>query len=195
MHLIEWVSANHKHNEAMPAAFGQVHQGAAWIGKRDMISRLNLTVFLGIAVALSGCVSEPASRTKPRAVPANFHSLMPPQSLLREDTVEAASHDRSLSRLAYVGVWAKSGDACAMMDQTAFDGYAVITPGSIRQPGSDCTFEPAAAGEGEVQLNAACTVKRKTTRRAITLQMENSERLRLTEAGHSISLVRCHLPG
>lgn len=118
---------------------------------------------------------------------------MPPQSLLREDTIEAASHDRSISRLAYVGVWAKSGDACAMMDQTVFDGYAVISPGSLRHPGETCSFEPGAAGQGYLQIEASCKVKRKTRKRAITISMANSIAMTLSVDGESQTLTRCHM--
>lgn len=150
-------------------------------------------IILG-ALALAGCVAQSGSKPSSKRVPDNFHALMPPQSLLREDTVEAATHDRSASRLAYVGVWARSGEACAMMDQTAFDGYAVITPGGLRRSGSACTFEPGASGQSSQRFEASCKAGRKTVSRTFMLEMENSERLRLTRAGQSAVLVRCHLP-
>jgi hypothetical protein len=112
------------------------------------MSRLTSTINAAASAALlsavlAGCSAQSGPK-KPRSVtPPNFESLTPPQSLLREDTIEAGTHDRSSSRLAYVGVWAVSGDACAMMDQTAFEGYAVITPGSLRHPDETCSFDAA----------------------------------------------------
>lgn len=150
-------------------------------------------IILGV-FALAGCVAQSGSKPSSKRVPDNFHALMPPQSLLREDTVKAATHDRSASRLAYVGVWARSGEACAMMDQTAFDGYAVITPGGLRQSGSACTFEPGAPARSSQRFEASCKAGRKTVSQTLMLEMENSERLRLTRAGQSAVLVRCHLP-
>jgi hypothetical protein len=162
------------------------------------MSRLTTSIFTTasaalLSVALVGCQTEPSSKSSRPAVPANFSSLMPPQSLLRDDTIEAASHDRSASRLAYVGVWAKSGDACAMMDQTAFDGFAVITPGSLRRPGETCSFEPGAPGQGYLQFEASCKVKRKKRKRTITISMMNSTAMSLSVDSQSQTLTRCHM--
>jgi hypothetical protein len=163
------------------------------------MSRLTSTIIAAasaalVSLALAGCVAQSSSQKSGPATPENFHLLMPPQSLLQEDTVEAASHDRNSSRLAYVGVWAKSGDACAMMDQTAFDGYAVITPGSLRHPGETCSFEPGAPGQGNLQFDASCKVKRKARNRTIVVEMQNSRSMRLSIDGESRSMVRCYLP-
>lgn len=160
------------------------------------MSRLKTTILLVVMLPLvmSGCVSEPGPRTAAKTTPSNFGTLMPPQSLLREDTIEAASHDRSSSRLAYVGVWAPTGDHCAMMDQTAFEGFAVITPGSIRQSGLSCSFEPGVTGQGYLQFEASCKVKRKTRKRTITILMANSAAMTLGIDGESRNMTRCHLP-
>ncbi|WP_299868168.1 hypothetical protein [uncultured Hoeflea sp.] len=159
-----------------------------------MVDR-KLVILIG-ALTLAGCVAQSGGPAKKRAVPDNFHSLMPPQSLLREDTAEAATHDRSASRLAYVGVWATSPDKCAMMDQTAFDGYAVITPQSLRQSGETCTFEPGLTGQGALTFQASCKAGRKKMSRTITVAMQNSERLTLAVGGAAPgrTYVRCHLP-
>lgn len=163
------------------------------------MSRLTTSIFTTasaalLSVALVGCQTEPSSRSSRPAVPANFSSLMPPQSLLRDDTIEAASHDRGVSRLAYVGVWARSGDACAMMDQTAFEGYAVITPGSLRHPDETCSFEAGQPGQAYSQFEASCKVGRKTVKRMITVEMASRSAMRLSVDGTSQGLVRCHLP-
>lgn len=154
-----------------------------------------LLIFVGV-LTLAGCVADSGGPRNQNAVPENFHSLMPPQSLLADDTLEAARHDRSTSRLAYVGVWAASGDACAMMDQTVFDGYAVITPGGLRQPGETCTFELGRSGQGAHVFQASCRAGRKTLERAIVVTMQNSDRLELKtgDNGPGRTYVRCHLP-
>ncbi|WP_394690063.1 hypothetical protein [Hoeflea sp.] len=162
------------------------------------MSRLTTSIFAMttaalLSVALAGCQSQSPAKPSRPAVPDNFSSLMPPQSLLRDDTIEAASHDRSSSRLAYVGVWAKSGDACAMMDQTAFDGFAVITPNSLRRPGETCSFDQGAAGQGYQQFDASCKVRRKKRKRTIIISMMNSTAMSLSVDGKSQTLTRCHM--
>lgn len=148
-----------------------------------------------LGAVLAGCSAQSGPQ-KPRPVtPANFESLTPPQSLLREDTIEAGTHDRSLSRLAYVGVWARSGDGCAMMDQTAFDGFAVITPGTLRHPDETCSFEPGVPGQGYLQGEASCEVGRKTIKRTISMEMLSRSAMHLSIDGAGQNLVRCHLPG
>lgn len=150
---------------------------------------------ISLALILAACVSEPASRPVVRSVPDNFNTLMPPQNLLRDDTVAAATHDRNQSRLAYVGVWAPNGDACAMMDQTDFDGYAVITPDSLRRPGESCSFEPGQPGNPSLSFNATCKQGKKTTRRALSINMTSSQQLELrtTPDAPGVAMVRCHL--
>lgn len=146
-----------------------------------------------LCAALYGCTAQSGPQ-KPRPVtPPNFESLMPPQSLLRDDTIEAASHDRAASRLAYVGVWAKSGEACAMMDQTAFEGFAVITPTALRRSGETCTFDQGEAEQGYLQFEASCKAGRKTRTRQVTVSMQNSKQMQLGIDGSARSLTRCHL--
>lgn len=163
------------------------------------MSRLTSTIIAAasaalLAAALAGCAAQ-SSPPQPRPVaPPNFESLTPPRSLLREDTIEAGTHDRNESRLAYVGIWARSGDGCAMMDQTAFDGFAVITPGTLRHPRETCSFEPGAPGQGYMQGEASCKVGRKTIKRAISMEMLSRSAMQLSIDGADQNLVRCHLP-
>lgn len=144
---------------------------------------------------LAACVSEPASRPVARSVPDNFNTLMPPQNLLRDDTVAAATHDRNQSRLAYVGVWAHNGDACAMMDQTDFDGFAVITPDSLRNSGESCSFAPGQQGNASLRFDATCTKGKQITRRTLSINMTSSQQLELRTAPDApgMTLIRCHL--
>ncbi|WP_420408852.1 hypothetical protein [Hoeflea sp.] len=147
-----------------------------------------------LSLLLAGCVGQTKPKPAGPRTPKNFHSLMPPQSLLRDDTIEAASHDRATSRLAYVGVWAKSGEACAMMDQTAFEGFAVITPGSLRRSGETCTFDQGEPEQGYLQFEASCKAGRKTRPRQLTVFMQDAEKMQLGIDGTTRSLTRCHLP-
>ena len=161
------------------------------------MSRLKTTILLIAAtLVLAACVSQPRSGPPPRRTAVDLDAVLPPQSLLREDTVTALTHDRSQSRLGYVGVWATDGDKCAMMDQTPFDGFAVITPDSIRMSSAACTIEPGQPGATSVRFDATCKAKgRKTTQRAISVQMLNSRNLYLTAAPGepAVSMVRCRL--
>jgi len=148
------------------------------------------------ALALSGCVSEPSSNSTARRPAVNLDAVLPPQSLLAEDTVMALTHDRNESRLSYVGVWATDGDKCAMMDQTPFEGFAVITPGSIRQSGGACTFEPGRPGSDTAGFDATCKAGgNRTTNQTFTVQMLSSQsmQLRSTPDRPAITMVRCRL--
>ena len=83
-----------------------------------------------------------------------------------------------------------------MMDQTPFDGFAVITPDSIRMSSAACTIEPGQPGATSVRFEATCKGKgRQTTQRAISVQMLNSQNLYLTAAPGepTVSMVRCRL--
>jgi len=160
------------------------------------MSRLAQSIIgISLALTLAACVSEPETRPVVRSVPDNFSTLMPPQNLLRDDTVAAATHDRNQSRLAYVGVWAPNGDACAMMDQTDFDGFAVITPDSLRRPGETCSFEPGQPSNASLRVDATCKQGKKTIRRTLGFDMPSNQQLNLLTAPDApgVTLVRCHL--
>ncbi|WP_417417430.1 hypothetical protein [Hoeflea sp.] len=159
------------------------------------MSRTKVTAMI-VALTLCGCVAQSPQNTGGRKPSVNLDAVLPPQSLLREDTLAALTHDRSQSRLAYVGVWATDGDKCAMMDQTAFEGFAVITPNSIRRSAETCTFEPGEPGSDVARLDATCKARgRKTTKRTISLQMLSSRSLYLSTAPDrpGVAMVRCRL--
>lgn len=154
------------------------------------------TTIVTLLLALSGCVAQPSPRSPSGRAAVDLEAVLPPQSLLREDTLEALSHDRRQSRLAYVGVWATDGDKCAMMDQTAFQGFAVITPDSIRRSGETCSFEPGEPGSDIARLDATCKARgKKTTRRTVSLQTLSSRALYLKSAADqpAVAMVRCRL--
>jgi len=159
------------------------------------MSRLKMTL-LGMLVplVLAGCVSEPQSTPSSRVPVISLEAVLPPESLLRDDTLAALSHDHSRSRLAYVGVWASDGDKCAMMDQTEFEGFAVITPDSIRRSSGTCTFPPTSPGETSVMLDATCK-GRGSRNRAYGVQMIDSQSLNLSTAPGQpgTQMVRCRL--
>lgn len=159
------------------------------------MSRIKITIAIA-ALALSGCVAQPSPNSSAPKPVVSLDAVLPPQSLLAEDTVTALTHDRSESRLSYVGVWATDGDKCAMMDQTQFDGFAVITPDSIRQSGGACTFGQGQPGSDTVGLDATCGAKgKKTTKKAMTVQMLSSQSMRLADPAGSpgVTMVRCRL--
>jgi len=150
---------------------------------------------MALSLVLAGCVAPQAQRSS-KVAAINLDAVLPPQSLLRDDTVTALTHDRSESRLAYVGVWATDGDKCAMMDQTAFEGFAVITPDSIRRSAETCSFEPGEPGSPVASFDATCEAKgKKTGKRTISVQMLSSKSLYLSTAPGSpgVSMVRCRL--
>lgn len=159
------------------------------------MSRIKITITI-VALALCGCVAQPSQNSGARKPAVNLDAVLPPQSLLHDDTNTALTHDRSESRLAYVGVWATDGDKCAMMDQTAFEGFAVITPDSIRRSAETCTFEPGQPGSDVARLDATCKGKgKKTTKRTISLQLLSSRSLYISTAQDSpgVAMVRCRL--
>ena len=161
------------------------------------MSRLEIILLaLLLPLALAACVSQQETGQSSRTPAVDLHAVLPPQSLLRDDTLSALSHDRNASRLGYVGVWATDGEKCAMMDQTEFQGFAVITPDSIRQSAGSCKFEPGAPGETSIRFEASCKARGKTTvNRAYQIQMLNSETLYLgTDPGQpGKQMVRCRL--
>lgn len=152
---------------------------------------LALAALLPLAVA--ACVNQSGSGQKRKSA-IDLEAVLPPQSLLREDTVTALTHDRSQSRLAYVGVWAKNSDACAMMDQTAFEGFAVITPDSIRQSSGTCSFAPGEPGQTSLSLDATCKGSG-ASRRSIQLQMLNSKTIQIRNGADQPAhgMIRCRL--
>ena len=58
------------------------------------MSRITIAT-LGVLLVLAGCVAQ--SDPPPRKTVVDLRAVLPPQSLLREDTVAALSHDRSQS--------------------------------------------------------------------------------------------------
>lgn len=157
------------------------------------MSRTKIIITMAMLV-LAGCVSEPSSKSssKPKV---SLEAVLPPESLLREDTLAALSHDRSQSRLAYVGVWATDGEKCAMMDQTSFQGFAVITPDSIRRSNETCEIAQGEPGSAVNSLEATCKARGKTTERNISLQMLSSRELYIGTSSDSpgTAMVRCRL--
>lgn len=158
------------------------------------MSRIKITVTIAM-LALSGCVAQHSSQSAKKPG-VNLDAVLPPESLLREDTLSALHHDRSQSRLAYVGVWASDGEKCAMMDQTAFQGFAVITPDSIRRSSETCDISAGEPGSAANQLDAMCKAGgQKTTRRSISIQMLSGSQMHLSSESDTAgsTMVRCRL--
>ena len=161
------------------------------------MSRIQAAIILLPLLLLAGCVSEPSPPSPPRKPVVDLDAVLPPRTLLRKDTIEALEHDRNASRLAYVGVWASDGDRCAMMDQTAFKGYAVITPGAMRRSTASCSFEPGTPGETAQHLNASCKSGKTKSARTLVIQMLDSQTLYLgtPDDQPGEKMVRCRLQG
>lgn len=157
------------------------------------MSRIKITITMAMLV-LAGCVTEPSSRSSKKPS-LNLDAVLPPESLLRKDTLAALRHDRSQSKLAYVGVWASNGDKCAMMDQTSFEGFAVITPDSIRRSNETCEISQGKPGSAVASLDAICKARgRKTTSKKISIRMLSSRELYLGMSGTpGTAMVRCRL--
>lgn len=160
--------------------------------------RHTITAGLLIAsVAIAACTPQGGSRPSDPAMtrPAP-DAATPPESLLQDDTVAALKHDRSASGLGHVGVWAATHEGCAMIDQTAYDGFAVITPEGVRQFEETCTTSDAQRAGNRVTLSVECKAEGKTSRRTMVVTLIDAQSIHLLGAPGTAGSVlrRCHLP-
>lgn len=149
---------------------------------------------LVLGAVLSGCTAG-GGQPKSNAIAEDPDAVTPPLSLLQKDTVEALQHDRRTSGLAYVGVWAATAQGCAMIDQTAYDGFAVITPSSVRQFEERCETSEASRQGNRIVLAAKCSAEGETTSRTVDITMKNAYAMHLSNDPRTqgFHLVRCHL--
>lgn len=149
-------------------------------------------------LAIAACAPQGGARPGDRATarPAP-DAATPPESLLQEDTVAALRHDRRASGLAHVGVWAATYEGCAMIDQTAYDGFAVITPEGVRQFEETCRTVDARREGGRVTLSAECKAEGAASRRTIVVTVVDAQTIHILNPPGTagFSLKRCHLPG
>ncbi len=122
-------------------------------------------------------------------------SLLAPAAKLAPDTLEAARYDYRASKIFYIGAWATDDAGCAKIDQGPFDGFAVITPKSIRQNEEICAINAAPSEDNPASLQASCKAAGATASRQITLFVTAIGGLQLiNKAGAApIELVRCEL--
>ena len=127
----------------------------------------------------------------------NPDAVLQTANKLARDTQEAATHDRSQSKLPYIGAWAASAQGCAQIDQTVYDSFAVITPTSIRQFEESCTYSPPPTTSNVHRLDVTCTAEGETSRRVITIEIVTGQTIRFqnsTPSGRTWEMYRCHLP-
>ncbi|MBG21549.1 MAG: hypothetical protein CML31_16625 [Rhizobiales bacterium] len=164
---------------------------------RNKLAFLIAAAGLSVAIAsISGCVgSDGASALKGVKADPDPGAVTPPEMVLRKDTVEALKHDRRASGLPYVGVWASEEAGCRKMDQTAFDGYAIITPTSIRQSEDTCSYEQASGQGGTFSLAASCDADGAKSQRTINITMVNQKSLLIQNRADQpgTTMIRCHL--
>lgn len=154
-----------------------------------------------VTAALSACnETTDLSQTSPEneviRTAQNPDAVLSPPEKLQEDTLLAARHDRSVSKIPYVGAWAADASGCALIDQGVYDGFAVITASTIRQFEEGCTYLPPENASNVHELQATCQAEGETSERVIRIEMVNSENLKLTniEGREGFDLIRCNLP-
>lgn len=128
--------------------------------------------------------------------PDNPDAILQPKNRLQEDTIVAAEHDRAESGIPYAGVWAASAPGCGLIDQGAYDSFAVITPSGIRQFEEICTYVPRESASSLHELVATCRAEGETTTHVKRIEMVNGQRLKLSniEGRAGFDLIRCNLP-
>ena len=122
-------------------------------------------------------------------------TALAPEAELEADARAAAQASAADIGPAYVGVWAGSADACALIDQEAVEQFAVITPTTVRRSETICNFDEAELNGDSVTLDASCVAEGAMEDRQITLTMPGPNTLEIGRSGTDVSatLVRCHL--
>ncbi|MFZ1680077.1 MAG: hypothetical protein WAT70_03585 [Rhizobiaceae bacterium] len=143
---------------------------------------------------VSGCTTDGAVKPEsPSPAPEGAGTLARIERL-KPDTSEAALHDNALSGIPYIGVWAGDGAGCARIDQDGYDRYAVITIKSMRRANATCALltEPPTANPELV--TATCMANGETSVRALTVEMDGLNRMKVTDLGKTEPYIRCVLP-
>lgn len=167
--------------------------------------RKTATVFLGIAgLGLIACtqtattdINASSGEQPESAVTAeNPEAILQPKSKLQEDTIVAAEHDRTESKIPFIGVWAASASGCALIDQGVYDSFAVITPSGIRQFEEICTYVPRESASNLHELVSTCQAEGETNTHIKRIAMVNGQNLKLSniEGRAGFDLLRCNLP-
>ncbi len=128
--------------------------------------------------------------------PDNPEAILQPKNRLQEDTIVAAEHDRNESGIPYIGVWAASAPGCSLIDQGAYDSFAVITPSGIRQFEEVCTYVPRESASNLHEMVATCRAEGETATHVKRIEMVNGQNLKLSniEGRAGFDLIRCNLP-
>lgn len=137
--------------------------------------------------------AEPKQET--RVTAENPDAILSDSSKLQADTLAAATHKRSESKIAYIGVWAGDASGCKQIDQDVYDSFAVITPKSVRQFEEACLIEAAQITSNVTVLESSCTAEGETRKGTIRIEMINGQSMMFShDDGKPYPLTRCHLP-
>lgn len=161
-------------------------------------------MFFMAAIGLSACTqtgtleAQQTGMSQPETAMTaeNPDAVLQARSKLQEDTIVAVEHDRSESKVPYIGVWAASAPGCALIDQGVYDSFAVITPSGIRQFEEVCTYVPRESASNLHELVATCRAEGETSTHVKRIEMIHGQSLKLSniEGRPGFDLIRCNLP-
>ncbi len=125
----------------------------------------------------------------------NPEAVLSSPSKLRPDTLEAARHDRSQSKIAYVGAWAGLASQCKQIDTSVYDGFVVITPTSLRQFEEGCIINGKPLASNSEVIVAACKAEGQTYKSSYRIEMVNAQTMIFgLEGRNKTTMTRCRLP-
>lgn len=120
--------------------------------------------------------------------------LSSPDHLLA-DTIDAAQHDRTESKIAYIGAWASDARGCGQIDQDVYDGFVIVTPTQVRSFEEICEIKAAPMQSNPTTLNAMCSAEGETYESKFIIEMVRGGEMKFKHEGTSgFNLIRCQLP-
>lgn len=166
-----------------------------------MNSLFKISAGCGIALAVFVACSPASQQAGDRSgtlessiTPDNPDAVLSPRANLQRDTIEAATHDRRTSKIAYIGTWASSAQGCSNIDQNTYDGFAVITTRHIRTFEEVCQIDAKPMSSNPETFTALCSAEGQGYKSKMTIEMLNGQSMKLRHEGTSgFNLIRCHL--